>query len=59
MKSWIRKSTDSIVGDLNKEIEKYGDKLAKIPLEDNVKSFYILGILSGLRLALDIIRGKK
>lgn len=46
-----------IVSDLTEAFDFWQNKFGKITIDQKHKSYYIMGVLGGLRIALDIVEG--
>ena len=59
----MRKKVDKVLGglldDLTRARSLWNNKLSKIKISDVHKSYYIMGVIGGLIIAIDLIKGKK
>ena len=46
-----------IVSDLTEAFDFWQNKFGRITIDQKHKSYYIMGVLGGLRIALDIVEG--
>lgn len=49
----------ALVDDLTNARTLWNNKLSKIKIKDVHKSYYIMGVIGGLIIAIELIKGKK
>tara|TARA_R110002167_G_scaffold104976_2_gene270276 strand:+ start:1513 stop:1701 length:189 start_codon:yes stop_codon:yes gene_type:complete len=58
-----KRSIDKVLGglldDLTNARTLWNNKLSKIKIKDVHKSYYIMGVIGGLIIAIELIKGKK
>ena len=50
-----KKNDQKIISDLTEALDFWQHKLGKITIDQKHKSYYILGVLGGIRIALEIV----
>lgn len=59
----INKKRNKIIGgliqDLTSERLVWNNKLSKIDIEDAHKSYYIMGVIGGIIIAINLLKGRK
>lgn len=53
------KVIDGLIQDLTSERLMWNNKLIKVNISDAHKSYYILGVIGGLILAIEFLKGRK
>lgn len=48
-----------IISDLTEAVEFWQNKFGKISIDQKYKSYYIMGVLGGIRIALDIVKNRR
>ena len=55
----MEKVLSGLLDDLTNARSLWNNKLSKIKISDVHKSYYIMGVIGGLIIAIDLIKGKK
>lgn len=55
----VDKMLGSLLDDLTRARTLWNNKLSKIKISDAHKSYYIMGVIGGLIIAIELIKGKK
>lgn len=53
------KILDSIIKDLTSDRLLWNNKLSKINIKDVHKSYYVMGVIGGLIIAIEFLKGRK
>ena len=53
------KILDSIIQDLTSDRLLWNNKLSKISIKDVHKSYYVMGVIGGLIIAIEFLKGRK
>lgn len=54
-----KKTLDGLIQDLTVERLMWNNKLSKIDVKDAHKSYYAMGVIGGIIIAINVLKGRK
>lgn len=54
-----KKTLDGLIQDLTVERLMWNNKLSKIDVKDAHKSYYVMGVIGGIIIAINVLKGRK